>query len=436
MDAIKPQTSAASARYRIGKRSIDLLLATCLLALALPLAMLALLWRRPAKHAYFLKVAFLGTHALPYYRYQIKPPKSRGMANILRHRALLKLPVLLNILCGQLSFVGPRILSPAEAAELRALPQRFSATPGLVCLHWLRHRSNINFASENEADLEYLQTRSLRTDFAILLRALLVSVYGAPAQAHAACQQIAGIRFLNISMDELISAALIALRQKLPTKIAFVNPDCVNIAARDADYKRCLNNSDWVCADGIGMKLAGRMLGREIRQNINGTDLFPPLCAALENHAHSVYLLGGRPGVAQQVALWISAHYPGLKVSGSHDGFFSAEQEPQLIAAIRASQADVLLVAMGAPHQEKWLDRHLAATGATLGVGVGGLFDFYSGRIPRAPLWLRELGGEWIYRLLQEPGRMWRRYLIGNGVFLCRILSEKLAAAYAKGIAS
>jgi N-acetylglucosaminyldiphosphoundecaprenol N-acetyl-beta-D-mannosaminyltransferase len=104
-----------------------------------------------------------------------------------------------------------------------------------------------------------------------------------------------------------------------------------------------------------------------------------------------------------------------------------------VVAAIRDSGADVLLVAMGVPMQDLWLRRNLKRSGATVGMGVGGLFDFYGGRIPRAPLWLREIGGEWAYRLWQEPRRMWHRYLVGNATFLWRVMRERMAGGAANG---
>jgi N-acetylglucosaminyldiphosphoundecaprenol N-acetyl-beta-D-mannosaminyltransferase len=181
------------------------------------------------------------------------------------------------------------------------------------------------------------------------------------------------------------------------------------------------------------MKIAGRILGRPIRQNLNGTDLFPRLCGTLAASGRRLYLLGARPGVAEATARWAQQQFPQLQIAGTRSGYFDATEEEAVIAAIRRSGADVLLVAMGVPAQDLWLRRHLKATGARVGIGVGGLFDFYGGRIPRAPLWLREIGGEWVYRLIQEPRRMWRRYLIGNFTFLWRVCRERIEAAPAAG---
>ena len=123
------------------------------------------------------------------------------------------------------------------------------------------------------------------------------------------------------------------------------------------------------------------------------------------------------------------SQFPELPVRGYHHGYFSPEELPEVIADIKASRAEVLLVAFGVPKQDQWIEEHLGETGALLAMGVGGLFDFYSGRIPRAPAWIREVGMEWFYRFWQEPRRMWRRYFVGNAVFLTRVVRERLGSA-------
>ena len=173
--------------------------------------------------------------------------------------------------------------------------------------------------------------------------------------------------------------------------------------------------------------MAGKVLGRPVRDNVNGTDLFPRLAAALQGRGKRIYLLGGRPGVAEGVARWLAKNYPGVELAGWRHGYFSAEEEAKVLEDVRRSGADLVLVALGAPRQELWIRRHLPKLGAKVAMGVGGLLDFLSGRIPRAPRWIRKLGLEWCYRLYREPGRLWRRYLVGNVVFLVRLARMRLA---------
>jgi N-acetylglucosaminyldiphosphoundecaprenol N-acetyl-beta-D-mannosaminyltransferase len=161
-------------------------------------------------------------------------------------------------------------------------------------------------------------------------------------------------------------------------------------------YRRILCHATLTLADGIGMKRAGKFLAQDFKQKVNGTDLFPRLCRGLSGANRGISLLGGQPGVAEGVRNWIAEHYPAVLISGYRDGYFSAQQEPGVIRDIAQSSADLLLGALGVPQQELWIARHLSATGIRVAMGVGG-GDFYAGRTPRAPQWLREMGLEWLY---------------------------------------
>lgn len=248
--------------------------------------------------------------------------------------------------------------------------------------------------------------------------------------SHPASLTLGGIRLLNLALDEAVAAIQAALAARQPTRVAFVNADCSNIAARNAAYRADLDACDWVFIDGAGMRLAGRVLRQPVRANVNGTDLFPHLCASMAARGQRLFLLGAKPGVAAAAGAWAKARYPGLVLAGCQHGYYRAGDETALLAAIRASRADVLLVALGAPRQEAWIQRHLGACGATVAIGVGGLFDYYSGHIARAPHWMRRHGLEWLFRLYQEPSRLGRRYLLGNPRFLARLAGHWLAQAW------
>ena len=235
-----------------------------------------------------------------------------------------------------------------------------------------------------------------------------------------------GIAVDNVTLADAVELILQGLEDQRTRRACFVNADCVNLAFRDHAYRQVLQEADLVFADGSGMRLAGIVLGRRVRDNVNGTDLFPRLCKALAGRGKRIFLLGARPGIARRAAQWILDRFPGLAVAGYRDGYFSAEEESAVIEEIRHAQADVLLVAFGAPRQDIWIRDHLDRLGVKMALGVGGLFDFYSGRLPRAPRWIRKLGLEWAYRLYQEPRRLWKRYLIGNAAFLLRIFWARL----------
>jgi N-acetylglucosaminyldiphosphoundecaprenol N-acetyl-beta-D-mannosaminyltransferase len=233
-----------------------------------------------------------------------------------------------------------------------------------------------------------------------------------------------GIPLDNVTMTEAIAAILQRLEGGAPQQACFVNADCVNLSYRHPNYLETLQQADLVFADGIGMRIAAAALGHSIQENLNGTDLFPCLCEALERAGKSLFLLGARPGVADEVRGWVARQFPSLHVAGCHHGYFSPDEQHAVIRRIADSGADLLLVAFGAPRQDLWIRRHLGDLGVGVAMGVGGLFDFYSGRTPRAPRWMRHRGLEWLYRLYQEPGRLWKRYLIGNPRFLLRLARE------------
>lgn len=329
-----------------------------------------------------------------------------------------------NVLGGSVSLVGPRPLRPGEEAGHAA--ERFAIRPGLVSRHGLRARTGVDYLPEVLDDADFARCAGLRDRLGLLLRAGVVAVLygGARASRDAGEIEILGVPVANGTMDAAIDWMIGRARGDRPTVAAFVNPHCMNVAESRIDYRRALLDCDRIFPDGIGMRVAARFRGTRLVANVNGTDLFPRLAARAAREGLPIFFLGAAPGVAAEAARRLAAETPGLRVAGARDGFFTADEEGGVIAEIRASGAKILAVAMGVPLQELWLARHRADLGVPLALGVGGLFDFCAGRIPRAPLWLRELGLEWAWRLLQEPRRMWRRYLVGNAVFLGRTHAE------------
>jgi exopolysaccharide biosynthesis WecB/TagA/CpsF family protein len=208
--------------------------------------------------------------------------------------------------------------------------------------------------------------------------------------------------------------------------VAFVNAHTLNLASRDSRLREALNRAALVLNDGAGLSLAARMQGARFPDNLNGTDLTPELLTLAAERGWSVFLLGARPGIAEKAAAELKERHPGLAVAGVQDGYFPLDKVQEVKATIRASGASVLVVAMGNPLQEIWLDEHLEETGCRLGVGVGAFLDFAAGVVPRAPAWIRRAGIEWVYRLSQEPRRMWRRYVAGNPAFVLRLLMDRM----------
>lgn len=340
--------------------------------------------------------------------------------------------VLLNLLRGDMAWVGPRPLTPEEAGRLPPeFAVRFALRPGLVSPHALRRKVGIAYDGEADSDRDFYYGETARGNLGLAARFMIgLALAGDTLRPAPPELDFFGVTLANTSMGAAIDWIVERARGRRPAQIAFVNPDCLNIAYRHAAYHRVLTQAARVLPDGIGIHLGCRILGLALRENVNGTDLFPRLCERCAGEGLSLYLLGARPGVAAAAAAEMQRRYPGLKVAGTRDGYFGAADEAQVLAGINASGADILLVALGAPRQELWLAEHTADLAPTVRLGVGGLFDFYSGRIPRAPLWMREIGLEWTWRLIQEPGRMWRRYIIGNPLFLFRVWRQKLAGGH------
>ncbi len=212
---------------------------------------------------------------------------------------------------------------------------------------------------------------------------------------------ILGVRITDRDLEDATNFVIESSRDKKPIQFAFVNPDCLNIACKHAEYKKTLQKEvPEVWGDGVGLQIASKMLGRKLRDNVNGTDMFPLLCEKAAAEGVSIYLLGARPGIAEAVAENMQKRFPELKIAGARDGYWKPEEEKDVMRQVRESDADVLLVAMGAPKQDMWIAENLQELGVPVAIGVGGLFDFFSGRIKRAPMLWRKIGLEWCWRML------------------------------------
>ena len=196
-----------------------------------------------------------------------------------------------------------------------------------------------------------------------------------------------------------------------------VNPEFVMAARRDRDFAATLATSDLNLIDGAGLLLAARLHGHSRVQRVPGIDLVPELCNLCARGGHSIYLLGGRAGAAAAAAAVLARRHPGLQIAGTAEPAAPVGEADRICRQIRASGARLLLVAFGTPGQETWIAENLARSGAGVGVGVGGSFDVISGRVKRAPKLLRQLGLEWLFRLLIQPWR-WRRQRVLPGFAL------------------
>lgn len=232
----------------------------------------------------------------------------------------------------------------------------------------------------------------------------------------------------NLTTDELVHEIIQRARRGVPSRVFYANAHCVNVAAWDQDYRAILLAADVVYPDGYGVILASRILGEPLRARVTASDCFVDFCKASAVERIRLFLLGASPEVVEAAATSLRRRVPDLDIAGTLGGYFGPQMEDQVVDAVNHAAPDVLVVGMGVPRQEKWLHRNADRLTCPVVWGVGGLFDFLSGRTTRSPQWLADLWLEWVFRMFQEPRRMWRRYLVGNPVFLCRTILQRVRA--------
>jgi len=233
---------------------------------------------------------------------------------------------------------------------------------------------------------------------------------------------------IDSSLEETASAIIKAAALGEKNTLQFINAHCVNIFKKVKNYRQALKDCDAILPDGAGIKLAGKMAGKDHISNLNGTDLFPLLCEKAAKAKQSIFLLGGMQGIASATSKNMRNKYPNLEFAGTQHGYFDPAEEQNIIDSINDSGASIILVGLGVPQQEIWIARNRDKLHAAIVMGVGGLFDYYSGRIPRAPRLMRKMYMEWVWRFICEPKRLAGRYILGNIEFLGRAVIHALNA--------
>src|SRR5215831_11494381 len=224
--------------------------------------------------------------------------------------------------------------------------------------------------------------------------------------------RVLGVRIDDVTYAEALAVLVRAEATRIPHAVTTPNPEIVMLARRDAAFRAVLDRTTLNIPDGIGLLLAARLMGDRLREHVQGTDLVLRLAERSIEPGWRWFLLGGMGDVSARAAAALQRAYPGLQVAGAMPGSPLESDDADVRAAIQAAgRVDVILVAYGAPKQERWLDRNLATLGIPVGIGVGGVFNYLSGDAPRAPRWLRRLHLEWLHRLLTQPWR-WRRQLV------------------------
>lgn len=242
-------------------------------------------------------------------------------------------------------------------------------------------------------------------------------------------QDILGVPIDNLSMEEAVSwidCHLQEFRQgsKEPAVIITPNPEMVVFARESGEFAALLLQADLLVPDGIGLLLAGRLLGKPLQERVSGIDLFHRMLLLAVEKGYGVYLLGAAPEVIEGAVNALQETYEGLQLTGYHHGYLDREAELAVLADIKQSRPDLLFVGMGFPRQEKFMIKYREELDVPVSIGIGGSFDVISGQKKRAPRWVQSIYLEWLYRLFQEPRRFFRMLAIPR--FLWLILRDKL----------
>lgn len=221
-------------------------------------------------------------------------------------------------------------------------------------------------------------------------------------------KQVMTITFDNITMEQAVGAAMGHIAARSRCRVVTPNAEFALEAKKNPRFLNILNNSQLVLADGISVVLASKIIGDPMQGRVTGVGFAQALAEAMAKEGHSLYLLGAKPGVAEQAAEKLQQTYPGLKIAGTHDGYF--QDAAPVVEAINAAKPDALLVCLGAPKQEYFMEEHDAALEVPVMAGLGGSMDVLAGNVKRAPEFYQKHGLEWLYRLVKEPQR-WKRMI-------------------------
>ena len=232
---------------------------------------------------------------------------------------------------------------------------------------------------------------------------------------------VLGVGFDNLTLREAIDRGAALLDEAGCHYVVTPNPEIVEVCRENPEAMRAVNGAALVLPDGIGVIKGAAMLGTPLKEKTPGIEFAMGLMGKMAERGKSLYLVGAKPGVAQQAAARVKAQYPGLKIGGTHDGYF--KEDAPVVEAIRESGADCVFVCLGAPKQELWMEKNGPATGARLLCGLGGSMDVFAGTVERAPKFWSDHGLEWFYRLCKEPKRVGR--MLRLPLFLVHVRQEK-----------
>ena len=238
---------------------------------------------------------------------------------------------------------------------------------------------------------------------------------------------IGTIQFSSLSEDEIIEFVDYTIQNKEKATIAHANAHFVVESEKNRDFRENINVYTLIQPDGVGVYYASKILTHNLESFKlvqNGTDFYYRLLDYSDKHGRNIYLLGSTDDVLEAAKQYIKIHFPNIKIVGIHNGYFNS-LDTAIVENINSSNADILLIGMGVPRQELWLQGHVKELSVPVSITVGAGIEFISQRKRRAPSNMRKFGLEWFFRLLQEPGRLWKRYVIGIPYFIFIVFKQK-----------
>lgn len=242
---------------------------------------------------------------------------------------------------------------------------------------------------------------------------------------------LCGVSVHKYSFSEVVDVIITELSKPLaftPKYVVTPNAQHIVLLQRDLRFRDVYKDAFLVVPDGVPLLWAAKLLGTPLKDRVNGTDLFEHLCAVSAHSGFKVFLLGGRPGSAEAVSQKFTSKYPGLNIVGSYCPPFGFQYDPdeseKVREAITSTKPDLLFVALGSPKQEIWIHENYQRIGVPISIGIGASFELASGVVQRAPKFLQDNGLEWLFRLLMEPKRLWKRYLYTNTAFIWLVIKQ------------
>ena len=245
-----------------------------------------------------------------------------------------------------------------------------------------------------------------------------------PVESHRRRVELGGILLDQVDLAAAVDRIAAFVRSGQPHHVVTVNLDFLSIANRNPEFEATLNGADLAVADGMPLVWLSRLRSERLEERVAGVELVMESCRMGAELGSSVFLLGAAPGVAEAAGKRIQESYPGIRIAGTYAppvGALTAQENRYIIDLIRLAAPDFLFVALGAPRQDLWIREHLTELRVPVAMGVGCVLDLLAGNVRRAPAWMQRGGLEWAFRLVQEPGRLWRRYLVNDLPLLARL---------------